>query len=201
MTPGEVVSREAARVEQDLMIGLLETAVRNNLYAPFQVDALWYEPDFRTYRVKLRVAGKDENGKTISLVFTGSITEEAIGWYANDVPSWKRYMEISVRAWITRMSQELSRKGATRLLVGGRKKTYMELSSSVDDLSKKIDAFEAATKQMGANISQAAKSFDAIRQAWDQKPAPWQVDRRALSSAERKSLMESLKQSAERQTS
>lgn len=148
LTPSEMVSQEAERIEQELLEDLLATSIRQCLFPPFQLEAIKFHAPSNGYRVRLRGAGQDDHNKTKVVTIVGTIPEEDITAKTMSTSVWNHYIQVVVNAWIARMTDDLRKNGATRLS-----------TSRLDGKSKSLNkAMRDATTAMGALKVAAAKS-------------------------------------------
>lgn len=139
LTPSELVSQEAERVEQELLEDLLATSIRQCLFPPFQLEAIKFHAPSNGYQVRLRGAGQDDHNKTKVVTIVGTIPEEDITAKTMSTSVWNHYIQVVVNAWIARMTDDLKKNGATRLSTSKLNEKVKSLNRAMDDLEFQLD--------------------------------------------------------------
>ena len=217
MSPSQMVSREAERVEHELLQDLLTQGIIAQLYQPFRLEKVWYEPEGNSYRVKLTAAGEKADGKKVVITFLANIPDEHITDHTLDSAAWNKYMRTCIQAWTAHMLGELRSKGATRALTSPRKPLLLteeekratlkgvafdgitqvgidvrKFKTRLEDLTLAMEKFKTpAIKGMHPRLIETDEDEE-----WAYKTSMSAASR--VSKAEMDAVEESLKQSAER---
>lgn len=179
-----MVSREAERVEQELLIEQIKVSVATHLFKSFFVESVTYDRYANAYVVKILGAGKDRYGHRVQCKYLGSFPAEQLDTAATPT-MWNGQMRQNCNTWMEEMRKLLLMNGA--VLIDGSpavdfKLDTSKLAQSMAEAAKKIE-------DLRNGIFRLKTSVDSFSVVMEEGP----VSKKELADIEK-----SLKQSAER---